>query len=317
MSFITRWYYNWITVVLYRISAVWIGTFMWLFLSSLVIWLIYLVFNKLISYQINTKLLSISLFSFSILLSTYGVINSFTPKVTNVSVPIKNLPTYWQGKQIVFVADTHFGQVRTPKQAKTIANLISKQKPELVLIAGDFYDGPKTDFISPAKIFGEIPSTYGTYFVTGNHEEYSDQVSYKQGINFSKVINIGDKLVNINGIQLLGLAYETNHTAEQIQTNIQNLKINDAEPSILIKHVPLHVDIPAKNGIDLQLYGHSHNGQVVPNNLIAKWIFKGYNYGLKLAGESLVYTTSGVGTWGPPQRIGTKAEIVVITLENK
>lgn len=314
VSMLSQWYFNPLTVFLYRISAVWIGLFMWLFLSSVILWIIFGI-SRMFNVNLNMQVITSILAFFCLVLNIYGVVNSFHPRITEVTVKLPNLPADWKGKKVAFVADTHFGQIRTSGQARKISKLIESTKPELVLIAGDFYDGPKTDFVGPAKIFGDIHSKYGTYFVTGNHEEYTNGHAYLNGIKNSRIVDIDDRIVTINGLQLLGLAYESNHSAEQVKANLEKFTIDNDKPSILIKHVPLHVDVAAKAGVSLQLYGHSHNGQMFPNNLIAKWVFRGYNYGLKPAGSSMVYTTSGVGTWGPPQRIGTKPEVVLITLE--
>ena len=313
-SLVTQFEYNTFTVWGYRISAVWLGTVYLLFWTSIIAWVIALLGSWLKIDLYTIPFIGI-LFGCTILLSGYGVINSFSPTIKNLSVRLPNLPEQWKGKRIIFVADTHFGQIRGSAQAKNFAKQIADQHPELVLIAGDFYDGPKTDFLTPAKIFGDIPSTYGTYFVTGNHEEYTAGKAYKTGIEKSRIHDIGDRSVDVNGLQIIGLAYEDNHTEEQIRKHLTDFNIDQKKTSLLIKHVPLHVNVPEEFNISLQLYGHTHNGQSFPNQIFTKLIFKGYNYGLKSVGKNLVYITSGLGTWGPPQRIGTKPEIVVITFE--
>ena len=94
---------------------------------------------------------------------------------------------------------------------------------------------------------------------------------------------------------------------------MENLNIDKNQPSILLKHQPLQLDIAEQAGISMQISGHTHKAQVFPLNISTHFIFKGYDYGLKFLHKMLVYTSSGVGTWGPPLRVGSDSEIVVFT----
>jgi hypothetical protein len=89
--------------------------------------------------------------------------------------------------------------------------------------------------------------------------------------------------------------------------------IDRRKPSILLKHVPFHLKVAEEQGVSLQLSGHTHHGQVLLFRFITSRVYQGYDYGLKWSGDLLVYTSSGAGTWGPPMRLDTKPEIVVIT----
>lgn len=311
MTIVTRFAYNSFTIFGYRLSAIVLGTLYFFLWGSLLAWLVYGI-SKATGINTPMPLVFWSLIGVCLLISVYGLFNSYRTQIVNLEIPIRDLPSDWQGKKIVFIADTHYGQVRTVKSSRKIAKLIAEQKPEAVLIAGDFYDGPKTDFYENAKPFAEIPSALGTFFVTGNHEEYANQEAYKDGIQRAGVKNIDDQILDLNGLQLVGLGYENTMTREATKNLLIQMKVDWSKPTIVLKHVPKDVDLPAHFGARLQLYGHSHNGQVYPYNLLAKIAYKGFHYGLKPAGEGLVYTTSGVGTWGPPQRVGTKSEIVVI-----
>jgi len=93
------------------------------------------------------------------------------------------------------------------------------------------------------------------------------------------------------------------------------MEIDPLKPSILLKHAPLNLRVAREQGISLQLSGHTHQGQVLLFRLITSKVYQGYDYGLKWFGDLLVYTSSGAGTWGPPMRIDTKPEIVVITFK--
>jgi hypothetical protein len=88
-------------------------------------------------------------------------------------------------------------------------------------------------------------------------------------------------------------------------------------PTILIKHAPTHIKAAHEAGVDLVVSGHTHQGQVWPGPRLAKRIFKQFAYGMHTYGETVAITSSGAGSWGPPQRVGTHGEIVVITLTKK
>ena len=93
------------------------------------------------------------------------------------------------------------------------------------------------------------------------------------------------------------------------------MNIDPSKPSILLKHIPDHREAVEKSGINFQISGHTHHGQIWPFRYITKKIFKGFDYGLKSLNNLQIYTSSGVGTWGPPLRIFTKSELIKITFE--
>jgi predicted MPP superfamily phosphohydrolase len=113
-------------------------------------------------------------------------------------------------------------------------------------------------------------------------------------------------------IQIVGVDYRTTTNSDSYTKVLDSLHIDKNIPSILLKHTPMHIDIAEQAGISLQLSGHSHKAQMFPFSLLTRFIFKGFDYGLKRLNNMQVYTSSGVGTWGPPVRVGTKSEIVRI-----
>ncbi len=121
--------------------------------------------------------------------------------------------------------------------------------------------------------------------------------------------------VIVDGLQILGVQYS--HTVEPnfFRSVLENAKLDRNRASVMISHVPHHLEIPEAFGVSLQLSGHTHGGQVIPFSWITWRIFGEYTYGLKRFREMLVYTSFGAGTWGPPLRVGTHAEIVLITFE--
>jgi uncharacterized protein len=299
---------NPVLVVGYILAGTWLICGFYLTAALTVALIIYLILG------VNITLLGLSAVCICILLTIYGLINARTVRLIKLNIKLPNLPEVWRGKILVMVSDLHLGQVLRSGTAKKIVKLINEQKPEIVLIPGDFYDGVHTDFLALAAPFKNISAPLGTYFCSGNHEVYAGYEMCEQSLQSAKVKILEDEKIEIQGLQILGLAYK-NETAESVAHRLKNIGLNTNKPSILLKHVPNHLSATAASGINLQLSGHTHLGQVWPFRYITKKVFKGFDYGLKSLGSMQIYTSSGVGTWGPPLRVFTNSEIIKITLE--
>ncbi len=298
----------------YTIAAIWLGTLFWLTIAILA----GLALTALFPVLSNSKLFGVIIFTLGLLISAYGVWNSFNTQVTTYTVALPNLPIEWQNKKIVLIADTHFGNIRGKGSAEKFAQIITDQKPDAVLIPGDFYDGPPTDFETPAKIIGAIPAPKGIYFSTGNHEEFNqDNSIYLDAIKAGGIKVLYNQAVEIDGLQILGVTFKNSNTVDGLKQLLAGIVYDKNKPSILLKHAPQGIAGAAESGISLEVSGHTHKGQMWPLGFLTKWMFKGYDYGMKNYGDMIQITTSGAGSWGPPQRIGSKAEIVLIHLTKK
>ncbi len=312
-SILINYQFNWFLSWGYYVSSVWLGTLHLLVWASIAVWLLYIpvkIFGLNVSMLLSVK----TLFSLAILFSLYGLYHSYQTRVTAYEVTLPNLPAYWQGKKIALVADTHLGDVTNIGFSKKIAKLIAEQNPEAVLIAGDFFDGPPANFTELAMPFGQIKAPSGVFFANGNHEEFSDNRPFAEAIQASGIVNVTNKKTEVKGLQILGVSYAGTGKYEGLLAHLKPLEIDPKKPSILIKHSPNALSAAAESGVSLTVSGHSHSGQVWPGMYFTRKIFKGYDYGLKPFGKMLQITTSGAGTWGPPQRLGTNSEIVILTL---
>jgi predicted MPP superfamily phosphohydrolase len=256
-------------------------------------------------------------FGLGIILILYGVWQSGRAQIVKIDVTLKNLPDYWRGKTIAFVSDLHLGDVRGRGFSKKIAKRITALNPEIVLIGGDIYDGIRCyadELIAP---LGTITAPLSIYCTTGNHEYLRKSQEFLPSIEKMRITILDNAVVDIKGIQIVGVDWRKTDHREDFESAMKAIVINRAKPSILIKHVPDNLDIAERAGLSLVLSGHTHNGQFWPLNHVIDYLFKGYGYGYKALGDMMVYTSSGVGTWGPPFRLGTKSEIVAITLKEK
>jgi uncharacterized protein len=256
-------------------------------------------------------------FSAAMLVIAYGFWQAQRAMITRVTIPLPNLPQAWNGKTLVFISDSHFGDVYGFGFAKKLARKIQALKPEAVLIGGDLYDGLRCDAKRIISPFKTIRSTHGIYFVTGNHDYLGRSEEYFAAIRGAGIRILANEIVDLHGIQLAGADYNDARDRDCFARTARNFSLASQKPSILLKHIPDNLNIAASRGFSLQLSGHTHRGQLWPFSLLTRRLFKGYDYGLKPFGSMQVCTSSGAGAWGMPFRLGTKSEIVAITLREK
>ncbi len=297
----------------YEAAASWLGILHWLMLSSIVAWIIYII-SLYLGVNLPGGIYYSILLGLGLIISVYGFYNAFTIRTTKLNLALPNLPAAWQGETIAFVSDLHLGDIYGAKFANRVVNTINAAKPEIVLIGGDVYDSAKVDLEKIITPFHEFSVPQGIYFITGNHEEFGDSSPYLNALTTTNVVVLDNKIVNLKGLQIAGVDYNDTRTLSDFEKILTTINLNHNLPSILLKHVPEYIDTATKAGFSLQLYGHTHRGQMWPFNYITQAVYRGFDYGYKKTGESQVYTSSGVGTWGPPLKVGNPAEVVIITL---
>jgi uncharacterized protein len=230
---------------------------------------------------------------------------------------MQNLPASWEGKKIALIADTHVWAVRNIWLLHRIRPLIEWQWVQMLLVAGDFYDGVKANDSSLALALANITTKHGTYFAPGNHEEYNDLNHYLDDLTQAWIHVLNNTVTTIDDLQIIGVDYSNTKTNTWLTTILSGLNIDASQPNILIKHVPNSPEVVDQFGIDLQVAWHVHQWQVRPGYWFARKVFWVFSYGLNQIWGSWIITTSGVGTRWPPQRVGTHSEIVIITLTKK
>lgn len=221
-----------------------------------------------------------------------------------------------QGKQlrIVMASDLHLGSSIGKKQLKRYVSLLNGTNPDLILLVGDLTDralGPVFEQNLGPEL-ANLKATHGVFAVSGNHEYYSGRPdSLYHYLNTHGVRVLRDETILVDSsLYLLGRDDRTNPK----RSNLDRLttQLNPSLPIVLMDHQPYHLEEATNLGIDLQLSGHTHNGQFFPGNLFVKRLFEiGYGYGKK--DDTHIYVSSGLGIWGPLYRIGTQSEFVVIT----
>jgi predicted MPP superfamily phosphohydrolase len=309
MMILGSYYYNAFTRVTYTVLATWMGTFANLFFASVALGLLLFVTPTDLIYQV-----SIGVYSLALLVSVYGIWHAKQIKVARYNVQLPNLPTEWKGKRALWISDLHLGQIHGPKFADKVAKAVMKEAADIIFVGGDMYDGTGApdpyDLAEPLKA---MTAPWGVFYITGNHEEFGDNSGFIHSANAVGMRVLMDELVNIHGLNIIGVDYAHANDPARFKEILRDLEIEPNKPSILLKHEPNNLTVAEAAGVSLQISGHTHYGQQWPFGYLAQLSYKGYAYGLKKHGNMQQLTSSGIGTWGPPVRIGSNAEMVVIT----
>lgn len=275
--------------------------------------------GKILKKELNLKIIGGLAVTATIIFSGYGVWSAYHPQVKEIEVGIKNLPAAWHGKRVVQISDTHLGHVFEKDFLQEIVDKINVINPEIVFITGDLFDGMDGKNLDEEVLpLNDLKAPAGTYFVTGNHETYFGLERTYDTLAATEVKILNDELVSLGGLQIIGLSFPEESEIRDIAKAIGEIKnFNSREPVILLYHSPFEAEQAKQAGIDLMLSGHTHAGQTFPFGILVKIIFRGNDYGLNIEDDFTLYTSSGLGTWGPTMRTFARPEIVLITLKNK
>ena len=305
---------NLVVRVLYRFSAVWLGTLSFCFLAACACWAVY-GGARLLGLHPDRQLLVSAFLVLALLASLYGVINAGWTRVRRVAVKLPNLPEAWRGRVAALISDTHLGHVRGARFLRKIVSTLTRLKPDIVFIAGDMYDGTVAKVNELAAPLAKLVVPWGSYFVAGNHEEFSDPTKYLDAVKQSGVRVLNSEKVMVDGLQIVGVHYHDSTNDDRFRAALRGAAVDRNRASILLTHAPDRLSIAEQEGFSLQLSGHTHGGQFFPFTWITSRLYGKFVYGLQRLGNLLVYTSYGAGTWGPPLRVGTKPEIVLLQFE--
>ncbi len=261
----------------------------------------------------------------TIILIVAGFITAVSPIVKRYDIKIdKSFGNGSDTMRIVAVSDIHLGSIIRKRSLRQLSDMISNEKPDLVLLLGDIIDGSigpvlRDDLLSYLT-FPDLP--YGRYAITGNHEYMGDLKKSVPYIEGKGIRVLKDEVVKLaNGVQIVGRLDRTamqGFASGKGRASLDSLlALTDTScPVILLDHQPYGLAELANTGVDLQLSGHTHNGQIWPISAITRKMFE-LSYGHARFGKAHVIVSSGFGIWGPRMRIGTRPEIVVINLSGK
>jgi predicted MPP superfamily phosphohydrolase len=232
-----------------------------------------------------------------------------------VTVKLPNLPEAWHGRTAAVVSDLHLGHVRNTGFLQRLLRNISRLRPDVVFIPGDLFDGTPLDATRLEKLWAEFSAPLGTYFVTGNHEQFTSPSKYLEAIRQFGIHVLENEKVVLDGLQIVGIHFRDSANVERFRSILRRAALDPAVATILLVHNPNRLPLAAEAGISLQISGHTHRGQFFPWTMLVARLYGPFAYGLNHYGNLAIYTSCGAGTWGPPMRLGSNPEIVLMRFE--
>lgn len=251
------------------------------------------------------------------LLFTWGYMRFSNPAVNELTLELDKGTDKQKDVRLVVVSDLHMGSIIGKSTVKRFVEQINAQKPDVVLMVGDMFNA---DFrsVEVRKLNEELRqlnAPLGVYAVLGNHEYILDSMSEKLAyLEGAGIRVLRDSIVAIadSSLYIVGRDDRANRHRKTLSELV--LSLDNQRAIVLMDHQPFHLEEAEQNGVDLMLCGHTHNGQVFPISLIVKRMYE-LTHGYMQKGSSHIYVSAGLGLWGPPFRIGTDSEIVVINLK--
>lgn len=316
----TAWVYkreNRFSRALYLVGSLWLGTFIFLFLSMLFVWGIFWV-GIFLGWNVPLGWIFSFCFGISLGIVAYGVYNAFHMRVRRVEVFIRSLPEYWEGKKIVQISDVHLGAIYGVRHFRKIASIANAEKPEIAAFTGDTFDGIEGSLSLFSEPLSSIRAKSGSFFIIGNHETYLGVEKVFRLLRKTRIHILDNAVADVHGLKVIGLSYPGRGKKKRFVKHLERLRsLYDGHPALLLLHTPERIKKISTMGISLQLSGHTHYGQITPFNVVTHIVHRGFDYGKYEIGDYTLYTTNGIGTWGPPIRFGNTPEIVCVTLRRK
>ncbi|GAA5175183.1 metallophosphoesterase [Niveibacterium umoris] len=258
----------------------------------------------------------------AVLVTLVGFINARrTAQVVTVDVPLRDLPEALHGFTIAQISDIHVGPTIKRGYLDRIVDRVNTLQPDLIAVTGDLVDGSVHDLAAHTDPLKRLAARYGAYFVTGNHEYYSNAHAWIAEVERLGVkVLMNEHVVLDHGGAKLVVAGVTDYTAHHFDPRHRSDPLAalagapaNAAAKVLLAHQPRSAEAAADAGFDLQLSGHTHGGQFFPWNLFVP-LQQPFTAGLHKLRDLWVYTSRGTGYWGPPKRFGAPSEITRLRL---
>jgi uncharacterized protein len=271
------------------------------------------------------RVVAVAVLAVAVVLIVWGVYEAMrVPRVRRVDVVLPRLGPDLDGTTVVVLADTHFGPINRVRWSVGTAAAVNALRPDIVCHAGDIADGSVAQRREQAAPLGTIEAALARVYVTGNHEYFGEAqvwLDHMASLGWEALHN--RHVVITRGSSRLVLAGIDDATAQASGLEGHGAQLDQAlagapddAPVLLVAHQPRQVAQAAAAGVDLQVSGHTHGGQIWPFHYLVR-VDQPTVQGLTKHGQTQLYTTRGAGFWGPPLRIFAPSEITLITLRGK
>jgi len=250
-------------------------------------------------------------------ITSYGYFEAQDIRTERIRITTDKLPAGIEKLTIVQVSDVHLGLIIRETRLGSVMKAVREAGPDIFVSTGDLVDGQIDSLNGLFDMFREIKPRYGKFAIFGNHELYagigvSTEFTKKAGFRILRGEGVTiDGIINIAGVDDIAAGRSGNNSHEQ-----EKMALSGLPPhlfTILLKHRPI-IDRSSAKIFDLQLSGHTHNGQIFPFTYLTRIAFPMYAGLHRLQGSSLLYVSRGTGTWGPPIRFLAPPEVTVIEL---
>ena len=313
-------------IVLLTIGMMWLtATSLFLTMSSwsnweilwiVLLWSIYatrvlvpiILLRDIISLRYKIPVLGMSIIT--ILRIGLGIYKGTTIKITPLSIVSNHISKNYK---IVFVSDIHVEAIHNRWYVQSIVNHIKKLQPDIVIIGGDLMNTAKVKYVNTFLPFNQLDMPI--YATLGNHDHMGTSGAIQQVFEKTKIIPLRNQSISIDWLQIVGIDDKSYRGNKKLPEILKESAMSDSgQFTILVSHEPENLKKLAGYPINLELAGHTHNGQFIPMNWIIR-LFNDYSYGEYHLDTMTAFVSQGVGSWWAPIRIGTQSEIVLISLQ--
>ncbi len=244
-------------------------------------------------------------------------INAMHPRLHTLELTVPKVVDGPKTLNIAVASDIHLGAIIGRERLENIIRLINSVNPDVVILAGDMVDEDIGQLIreNQGEMLREIKAPLGVYGITGNHEYFAGVEKACEYLTAHGITMLRDSVARLNGsVYLVGredrsARYRGTHGRKPLEELMT--QVDKRLPVILLDHQPFDLEQADTNGADIQISGHTHNGQLWPLNYITERVYE-VSKGYKKVGNTQVYVSTGAGTWGPPMRTGNRPEVVNI-----
>ncbi len=260
----------------------------------------------------------ITVYALSAIVLAFGYYNAVSPVVRMQEINLSK-PVPGGNQRVVLVSDIHLGMMISNGRLDTMVSMVNRQNADIILLAGDVFDEDLGPIIknNMGDLLKNLKAKYGVYAVLGNHEFYGNADAAHHYLTEHDITVLRDSIVILpNGIVVAG---REDITGQQMYGEPRKplgellAGIDREYPLFMLDHQPYKLDEAVENGVDLQVSGHTHHGQMWPFNHITGAMFE-ISRGYGKIGETHFFVSSGYGTWGPPIRTNSRSEIVVMDI---
>jgi predicted MPP superfamily phosphohydrolase len=281
------------------------GADLWLGISPLLLGILVAAEFPVAFGWLNSSTAAYWVIGLALMLMAYSIYNAYTPSIVRVPLTSHKLTSTLRFAQIT---DVHIGS-RSPDFLHRVIQKVNTLNADFLCITGDLVDTPG---IGEEQLSSLRDCVFPIYFSIGNHERYEDLDDILQSLKQLGVNTLRTDTATHGEVQLIGID-DSGHPS-QVERELAKLEVAQDDFVLLLYHRPRGLKAAAAAGVDLMISGHTHNGQIVPFNLVVRQVFE-QAVGLFSEGLTRLYVSPGTGTWGPVMRLGSRGEITLFEIE--